>query len=332
MNKRKVYFKADASSEIGYGHFIRTLALADMLKDDFECTFFTSEPNDYQKGEVAKVCPLHPLSFDTAEETFLQLLTGDEIVVLDNYYYTAEYQKQIKDKGCKLVCIDDIADRYFYADVVINHAPGILPESYKCEPYTQLLLGVNYLLLRKEFFQATKATRSSKDNTTFICFGGSDEYNFTLKTCKIIRQIDKRPIIAVIGGGYLHASELREFAKDNAIEVHHSVSAQGMVDLMMRSSIAIVPSSSILLEACCTRIPIITGYEVNNQEKIASCCDKLGLVYCCGDLNDSFETKIREALLLMNPTFKSYYVQNQVHLINDSSERLIAEFKKLEFS
>ena len=32
---QKIYFRADASATIGYGHFIRTLALADMLKDDF---------------------------------------------------------------------------------------------------------------------------------------------------------------------------------------------------------------------------------------------------------------------------------------------------------
>ena len=33
---RKIYFRADAGVDIGYGHFTRTLALADMLKDDFE--------------------------------------------------------------------------------------------------------------------------------------------------------------------------------------------------------------------------------------------------------------------------------------------------------
>lgn len=31
---QKIYLRADASAAIGYGHFIRTLALADMLKDD----------------------------------------------------------------------------------------------------------------------------------------------------------------------------------------------------------------------------------------------------------------------------------------------------------
>ena len=33
---QKIYFRADAGAEIGYGHFIRSLSLADMLKDDFD--------------------------------------------------------------------------------------------------------------------------------------------------------------------------------------------------------------------------------------------------------------------------------------------------------
>ena len=104
MPKRKIFFRADASTTIGYGHFIRTLALADMLKNDFNCTFFTQSPSTYQQGEADKVCSLVSLPSDDSKfERFLEYLIGDEIVVLDNYFYTPDYQKQIKDKGCKLV-------------------------------------------------------------------------------------------------------------------------------------------------------------------------------------------------------------------------------------
>lgn len=54
MSKRKIYFRADAGYGIGYGHFIRTLALADMLRNEFECTFFTSSPTPYQIGELER--------------------------------------------------------------------------------------------------------------------------------------------------------------------------------------------------------------------------------------------------------------------------------------
>jgi len=55
--KRKVIFRADAGQSIGYGHFIRSLALADMIRNDFDILFATVNPTDYQKTELAKVCP-----------------------------------------------------------------------------------------------------------------------------------------------------------------------------------------------------------------------------------------------------------------------------------
>ena len=86
---QKIYFRADASATIGYGHFIRTLALADMLKDDFDCTFFTCHPTSYQVSEMEKVCPFIPLQEETHSADFLSHLQGDEIVVLDNYFFTS---------------------------------------------------------------------------------------------------------------------------------------------------------------------------------------------------------------------------------------------------
>lgn len=329
MNKRKVYFKADASFKIGYGHFIRTLALADMLKDDFDCTFFTSDPNEYQKGEVAKVCSLHPLTFVTAQEDFLQLLSGDEIVVLDNYYYTSEYQKRIKDKGCKLVCIDDVHDKHYFADIVINHTPGSDANDYRCENYTKLLLGPSFLLLRKPFFDVIENYSQHTEDCIFICFGGSDENNLTQRACQVIRNINNRKIVVVIGSGYMFYEELRTFAEGKNIEIYKNVNAEKMAFLMKSSTMAIVPASCTFLEACCSRIPIITGYDVDNQIYIAASCEKLGLGYNCGSLIDNFELKLLVALNNLTPELALRYRENQRRIVNNSKNVLVNEFKKL---
>jgi UDP-2,4-diacetamido-2,4,6-trideoxy-beta-L-altropyranose hydrolase len=146
MDKRKIIFRADGGPTIGMGHFIRTLALAEMLNDDFYCIYATQSPSEYQTNEIEKVC--HERIDLPADEThfnvFLNLLKGNEIVVLDNYYFTTEYQKAIKAKGCKLVCIDDMQDKHYVADLVINHAEGINRNSFSIESYTRLLLGYKY--------------------------------------------------------------------------------------------------------------------------------------------------------------------------------------------
>lgn len=103
MTKRKIFFRADAGAQIGYGHFIRTLALADMLRDDFDCTFLTQSPSEYQQKEVEKVCPLVALPSDDSKfEKFIDCLKGEEIIVLDNYFTPQSTKNRSRRKDANL--------------------------------------------------------------------------------------------------------------------------------------------------------------------------------------------------------------------------------------
>ena len=53
----------------------------------------------------------HPLARGKHSADFLSHLQGDEIVVLDNYFFTTDYQRAIKQKGCRLGALDDMHDK-----------------------------------------------------------------------------------------------------------------------------------------------------------------------------------------------------------------------------
>jgi UDP-2,4-diacetamido-2,4,6-trideoxy-beta-L-altropyranose hydrolase len=286
MTKRKIYFRADAGADIGYGHFIRTLALADMLKDDFDCTFFTQSPTEYQRKEVSKVCNLYELpTSDDKFPLFINQLSGDEIVVLDNYFYTTEYQKSIKDKGCKLVCIDDMHDKHYVADVVINHV--VTDESlFSTEPNTQLCLGLDWALLRQPFLSVARNDFQRK-NTWFIAFGGSDVYNLTRKFVEAIhnKEYVKR-VVVVVGDAYAYCSSLNEYKK---VEVLKNLSAKDMALHMQQCEYAILPSSGICIEALSCGCKIYAGYYVENQMEIYNEFNKQQYIYPIGDLRKTEE-------------------------------------------
>lgn len=261
MNKKKVYFRADAGQSIGYGHFIRSLALADMLKDDFDCTFFTQSPTEYQKQEAEKVCPLVALPADDSRfGLFLELLKGDEIVVLDNYFFTSEYQKKIKNKGCKLVCIDDIHGRHFYADAIINHCINSCNE-YDAEPESKFYLGVKWALLRAPFLESNEVQKNN--NHWVITFGGSDPKNLTMKYVSILKHQHSDAFISVIvGDGYMYLDKLKTVAD---VTVYNKLSAQQVADLFRSAGNVICSASSVCYEALACGCNVFAGYYISNQ-------------------------------------------------------------------
>ena len=322
MTRRKIYFRADASIVIGYGHFIRTLALADMLKDDFDCTFFTSSPSAYQIAEMNKVCNHIVLNEKTKLTDFINLLDGGEIVVLDNYFYTTDYQKQIKVKGCKLVCIDDMHDKYYYADVIINH--GVVDElDYLTEPYTRLCLGFEWLLLRAPFIQRIENKNNSvRYNKIVFAFGGSDILGLSYKVAKILEEL-KIASIGIIGDGYA----MKDVEKYKYVNFVTRVSADELADIFSTSEYAILPASTMSLEAISCGTKLIMGYFVDNQKSFSEYMALNGYSCNLGDMTKpDFEDHLRS--LLCEITLSSTY-KEQVILPNGIKNRVVNLFSTL---
>ena len=284
MYKRRIYFRADASSEIGYGHFIRTLALADMLKDDFDCTFFTQSPTIFQQKEVDKVCRLVSLPADDSHfNLFLEILCGNEIVVLDNYFFTTKYQQEIKNKGCKLVCIDDMHNKHFVADAVINHSLGINEKDYSKETYTQLYLGLDYALLRKPFIESLPQYISNKKNNdkykVIVSFGGADKYGIADHISSELACIEYIEEIYLVS-----PQKIAEFSNRKVTYLSH-LSAEQMKNLFLLCNLAIIPSSTIMKEAIACGIDILGGYFVDNQVNSYNQFCKINAIKGFGDLS-----------------------------------------------
>jgi UDP-2,4-diacetamido-2,4,6-trideoxy-beta-L-altropyranose hydrolase len=278
LRKTKVYFRVDGSAQIGLGHLVRCIALAQMLQTDFEIFFICLKIPDSIKLEI-KNLGFKLLVIDR-EGDFLSTLENDTIVVLDHYGLDSNYQKNIKDRGCKLVCIDDLYDKFFYADLIINSAPNIVASAYQTQIYSQFALGLDYALLRPVFLDKARQHVSINDHiqTAFVCFGGSDIKNITQKAVNILKtDIRIKKVIVVTGASYIYLHELKKSIKNDAkFFLHHAVSSEVMADLIADAQLAIVPSSGILQEVLAMGCKVVSGMYVENQKHIFESYKALG--------------------------------------------------------
>jgi UDP-2,4-diacetamido-2,4,6-trideoxy-beta-L-altropyranose hydrolase len=244
---------------MGLGHVVRSLALADMLNEQFECHFIIRDPLPTLSQQILEVCesiitlPSVADDIEEANQITHSYLSGEEIVVLDGYHFEPNYQRAIKSSGCKLVCIDDIHAYHFVADVIVNHAGGVTQGDYSIEDYTTLKLGLQYALLRKEFREAALRLHRSQfeKGKVFVCLGGADPNNDLLsvldlcQSCSFIQQV-----AVVIGAAYNHRSALSQYLNSTRLKVEllTNLSAVQMVAVMRSCEAAITPPSSIAYE------------------------------------------------------------------------------------
>lgn len=262
---KKVVFRADGNKKIGYGHFIRTLGIADIINGSYHCAYATLIPTEYQIREINKICnEIIPLqNLNTHYEDFLKYLKGDEIVVIDDYNYTEEYQLKIRNKGCKVIYIDDHNDKHFVCDVLINNIPGFDENSFHREKYTKLCLGTNYALLRKEFFNPALRLKEKKERKIFVSFGGSDTHIISKNIIDYLTQIDSTlNINLLVGEAFQFTTEIE---KNKSVTIHKNISAKEVAELISDAGLCVVSASSLINEVSCIGSKVILGYFMANQ-------------------------------------------------------------------
>jgi len=213
----KISFRTDASLQMGSGHVMRCLTLADALKaQGAQCHFISREHSGNllevirQRGHGVTGLPA-PLSqpSDAADaiptlahadwlgcdwqtdaqqtRTILSTLQPNWLVV-DHYALDQRWEFAMQPYCQKLMVIDDLADRTHYCDLLLDQNLGRQPEDYvNLVPTTcQVFTGPRYALLRPEFAALRDYSLKRRANSQhkqirqlLITMGGVDMPNAT---------------------------------------------------------------------------------------------------------------------------------------------------------
>lgn len=337
---KKVIFRADGNSTTGLGHLYRLFSLVEAVKDNLEFVFVTHETSiDSIIPKIYSIVII-PKEISTADEPdWLEanFSSKEYIIIADGYQFTSTYQNHIKEKGYQLIYIDDLAKEHMYADLVINHSPYIQEKHYKKEAYTQLALGTKYALLRPLFLKAAKRNRVIKTlDSAFVCFGGADPYNLTLKAVQGLLEIPNfKNIHVVLGGAYKHKEifDLEE-AHSDTVKIYNNLSEESLIKTMQKCNFAIAPASTILFELCCVKMPILAGFYVDNQKYIYKGLTQKNAIIDGGDFSnyDSSDFK-HKVLSILDTKAIDLFLENQYKLFDGhSNTRLLGLINRLHIT
>jgi UDP-2,4-diacetamido-2,4,6-trideoxy-beta-L-altropyranose hydrolase len=331
-DKIRILFRADGDNKIGLGHIYRCIAIADRLREFFECYFVIRQASAELEKSISKISNLFVIeSFenydDDAEYLVINIINKYKIniVTLDGYYFNTSYQKIIKKKcDAILISIDDDHPFHYFSDIVINHSGGIVSDKISKEIYTKTYLGYDYLMLRKEFIKSIKKEKKICGiKTILICFGGADPEDFTgniVNCLKDQRSIQK--ITIVVGAAYANLAKLKNnIAAYKHIVIKSNLDAIELVKVMRNTDMAIVPASTVSLEAFASKMILITGMTADNQKYIYEGLIKENTVYGIEKFIDLTCITLLNVINQASMKFNNYLIK-PINTVNVSLEEL----------
>ncbi|MGZ5780160.1 MAG: UDP-2,4-diacetamido-2,4,6-trideoxy-beta-L-altropyranose hydrolase [Burkholderiaceae bacterium] len=303
-----VALRVDASNEIGTGHFMRCLTLANALQEFGVRTRFVSRhmPQYLQSllsekghefsliGNNSSQVPdtdlrhahwLGTTQLIDSQETRQALSDQDwDWLVVDHYALDERWESVLRSTAKRILVIDDLADRAHNCDVLLDQNFYINMDtrySVRVSHDCKLLLGPRYALLREEFrnLHDQASCRSGLVKRVLVFFGGVDADNCTSEVIDALAQFSNLDLIVdvVIGSQHPFRKEIEAKCIQHGFFIH--VQTTMMADLMAKADLAIGAGGASTWERCCVGLPALVFAIAENQQQLVNDAGSRGLIY-----------------------------------------------------
>lgn len=306
----KIAFRTDASLQIGTGHVMRCLTLADALRERGAHTTFICRPQAgdmlewiRQRGHAVKAlfpaennfnAPVEPIHANwlgtdwVSDAAQTQAALNEQSVdwlVVDHYALDERWERALKVNYQRLLVLDDLADRRHACDLLLDQTFGRAVGDYSVlvPNGCKVMCGAEYALLRPEFaaLRAYSLERrlQSSWRELLITMGGIDKDNATGRVLKALRacHLPADCRISVVMGE--SAPWLKDVCKQALVMPRPTrvfVGVTDMAKLMADCDLAIGAAGATSWERCCLGLPSVMLVLAENQLKVASGLKEVG--------------------------------------------------------
>jgi spore coat polysaccharide biosynthesis predicted glycosyltransferase SpsG len=168
----RLFVRADGSRDVGFGHVMRSLAVAEMARERGAEVQYVMAGDDVALELIARrtfATVRIPAAHDRA---WLGALRAGDRVLVDGYpFLTDGVTGAARERGAVVAAVDDHNGGTVEADIVVNPS-AVAPERYFNAG--RVCSGPSYALIRAEFAAYRDREPKKETSTLLLTFGGSD--------------------------------------------------------------------------------------------------------------------------------------------------------------
>lgn len=344
-----VVIRCDASVNIGSGHVMRCLTLANALASSLTTTANIHFICRAEPGHLASLIEQHgykvsllsaasPLTEAGDARQSLAVISADcQLLIIDHYALAASYSQQLRQRCHNIMVIDDLADRQHDCDLLLDQ--NLVPDAesryqQRVPEHCQQLLGPRYVLLRPEFYQPHTPSFSQRDNHLLVFFGGADPFNLTKMAVQALSELKFPGLTAdiVIGATHPLRTELEHScAALPGVSLH--VQCDYMARLMYQARLMLGAGGASHWERCKCALPALVVTVAENQQATTAYLARLGACVWLGQAAEMSAGYFAEQLryYLAQPTLLSKISSQAATLVpaTAGTQAVVSTIKKL---
>jgi UDP-2,4-diacetamido-2,4,6-trideoxy-beta-L-altropyranose hydrolase len=303
LSEPRVFFRADASAEIGTGHLVRCLTLADELRrrgwrTAFACASVPAPLADRLRAGGHPLIRLPAATPDASEPAAFLHRAAGALVVVDHYGLGAPWHDEARALGATVAAIDDLADRPLRVALLLNQNlgasaddyRGLLPDGCIC------LIGPRFALLRPEIARLRRPPEGPFGVERVLVFlGGGDTGGATAPALAGAAEAGVE-VDVVVGPASPSVGRVRRLAAYYPrVAVHENTPKMGT--LMRRADLAVGAPGSASWERCCLGLPTLTITLAANQEAAGAALERAGATRSLGWVGEVDAAAVRDAIV-----------------------------------
>ena len=293
--KKNLFIRVDSSPEIGIGHMMRCLTLAQELKNNFDKIIFLTQKDsgDFigtimkNKCEVIFI-PTTNNDLDIIKNLITAYSENKNFLLIDHYDIDSNFESSLKNIFERIFVIDDLANRKHDCDLLIDqNYYRDLNQRYEklIQNGTIALLGPKYAIIRAEFRKINKKAikKNSQIKKILVSFGGSDPTNECKKALDALCSIGNSKFeIVVVAGIYNHKFEQLKklYEKYSNIKIYRHVN--DLSRLMLNSDLFIGAGGTTTWERFYMGLPSIVTIISDDQKESIEFLSDMGHIINLG--------------------------------------------------
>ncbi len=251
---------------------MRDLALAQALQArGASCTFAAPEWGERLLQRFATKAPaVQSLPRSGDPVAIARALDGVEpdVLVLDDYDLTAADVALLRRPGLRIVVIDDLADRPYDCDLLVDPGFGRNGQDYAglTPPGCRVLTGPGHALLRAGFAEGARPKMiAAQVSRVFVSFGLSDVDAVTVRVVEHLRTSFPMLVFDIaLASDAASLPRLRALAGGGPyLNLHPD--ARDVVSLMKAADVAVGAGGSATWERCALGLPTLAVVVADNQ-------------------------------------------------------------------